>query len=115
MIFLWRSPTGWFWGRFTADFGTTIQRWGMFVGCTVKGLLVYGECTSSVMPIRPAIDEETIGRMNEELESRMSVSPESVGVDKRINVLLDMLAAERRKRRMAESRSQNEGQVFSQY
>lgn len=62
------------------------------------------------MPVRPAIEEETVERINEALESRMTVSPESVSIDERIKVVLDEWAADRQDLRVERSRSENQVQ-----
>ena len=67
--------------------------------------------TVQVMTVRARIDEETVERLNDELENTMAVEPEAVGVDKKINVLIDELGSERVKRRRAENQAnQGEGQ-----
>jgi len=63
------------------------------------------------MTVRARIDDETVERLNEELENTMAIEPEAVGIDKKINVLIDELGSERTKRRRAETQSnQGEGQ-----
>ena len=41
------------------------------------------------MTIRPIIEEETVEKLNEELQDVMAVEPESVGLNKKIEILLD--------------------------
>ena len=41
------------------------------------------------MTVRPQIEEETVRELNDVLESRMAVSPSSVGIDKQISVLIE--------------------------
>ena len=43
------------------------------------------------MTTRPPIDNETIERINNEVEEEMTVPPEAVGVQTRLEVLLDIL------------------------
>jgi len=43
------------------------------------------------MTVRPNLDEETVERMNEKLQDVIRVNPERVGMDEKINVLLDEL------------------------
>jgi uncharacterized ferredoxin-like protein len=47
------------------------------------------------MPIRPPIEEETVERLNKVIDGSMAVDPESVGVDKRLNVLIDQYNIEK--------------------
>ena len=43
------------------------------------------------MTTRPPIDEETIERINNVVEEEMTVPPEAVGVQTRLEVLLEIL------------------------
>jgi hypothetical protein len=49
------------------------------------------------MPVRPVLEEDTTDRVDTMLQSTMSVDPEVVGMDQKINVLLDELQKERNK------------------
>lgn len=60
------------------------------------------------MPVRPAIEEQTLEKINEKVEEHMAVPPESVSIDNRINVLINALESEKRKRKMAQKRSDNQ-------
>jgi len=60
------------------------------------------------MTLRPRIEEETVERVNEELEDAMAIDPEKVGLDEKINVALDELASERFKRQRAENRAEQD-------
>ena len=41
------------------------------------------------MTVRPLIEEETVERLNEKLDDVMAVDPESVGLDKKIGILIN--------------------------
>jgi len=49
------------------------------------------------MTLRPVVEEETVEKLDEKLQDVMAVEPESVGLDKKINVLLDEYQNERLK------------------
>jgi len=67
------------------------------------------------MTVRPAIEKETMEKVNEAIEDRMAVSPESVSIDDRLNVLVDELETETRKRKRAQTSSGNQGNQGFQY
>ena len=52
-------------------------------------LKLYCRCTIDVMTQRPAVEEDTVERLDKNVKSAMAISPDSVGVDKKINVLID--------------------------
>ena len=62
------------------------------------------------MGIRPPIEDETVDRLNEKLESVMRVDPAEVGTDKKLNVLLDELEKTERELRTAQKRADNSQQ-----
>ena len=79
-----------------ADIQTTIRRRGVywivltwFAFCTGIRLIECVFCTHYVMAVRPALEEETVERLNSLVDRRMAVSPESVSIDERVKVLLD--------------------------
>ena len=55
------------------------------------------------MTTRPPIDEETIERINNVVEEEMTVPPEAVGVQQRLEVLLDIL--EEKDKKLQESKN----------
>ena len=55
------------------------------------------------MTTRPPIDDETIKRINNVVEEEMTVPPEAVGVQQRLEVLLDIL--EEKNKKLQESKN----------
>lgn len=52
------------------------------------------------MSVRPTVDEATVERVNSQLGGVLRVDPENVGLDKKINVLLDELEKSKRQEAM---------------
>jgi hypothetical protein len=46
------------------------------------------------MVVRPELEEDTLKRLNDQCQGLMSVNPEDVSIDKRINVVLDEYRSE---------------------
>jgi len=61
------------------------------------------------MTTRPPIDNETIERINNVVEEKMTVPPEAVGVETRLEVLLDIL--EEKDKKLQES-DKNTSRIF---
>ena len=61
------------------------------------------------MTTRPPIDNETIERINTVVEEEMTVPPEAVGVQQRLEVLLDIL--EQKDKKLQES-DKNTSRLF---
>ena len=90
--------------------GITIRRRGVSGVGSVSVLKWYGVCTTQVMTVRPLIEEETVERLDEKLEDVMAVDPESVGLDKKIGILIDSYENQAAQLRRLEM-SQNDGPV----
>lgn len=89
MRFFHTSATFATYRSFRRVFLITIQRRGIDVSGTVEALFKYRPCTIQVMTQRPVVEDETIEELDSALQDVMAVEPESVGLDKKINVLLD--------------------------
>lgn len=53
------------------------------------------------MTVRPAIDDELVEQMNEELDDVMAIDPREVGVNKKLSVLLSEYKDQRTELRTA--------------
>jgi len=58
---------------------------------------------------RPAVEEETVEKLDKKLQHIMKVPPESVGLDKKINVLLDEYTEVKRQKNNLERNADNSG------
>ena len=58
-----------------------------------------------IMTTRPPIDNETIERINSVVEEEMTIPPEAVGVQTRLEVLLDILEQKDKKLQESENTS----------
>ena len=73
----------------------------LIIGCAtpVPPTIISGAhiVPTKIMVQRPQIEEETVAHVDEELGDVMKVPPETVALDRKINILLDELERERNK------------------
>jgi len=79
---------------------------------TVDVLKRGGGCTIQVMTIRPQIEEETVEKLNEKLQDVMAVEPESVGLNKKLEILIDEYQSVQNKLYRAQRSQNNKSNQF---
>lgn len=90
-----------FYGRFEI----AIRRRGMFRRGSTVGTKWFRRGTIQVMTLRPRIEEETVEELDEKLQAVMTVDPATVGLDKKIEIVMDEWQKERQDRLMAQNQT----------